>query len=138
MPDDFNAQIIDEFRANHGEVGGPFQHVQLLLVHHTGARTGTARVSPVVYLKDGDRYVIIASKAGAPDNPGWYHNLKAHPDTSIEVGDDVMDVHASEAIGPERDRLYAAMVKQAPQFGEYQANTDRVIPVVVLSPAAQS
>jgi deazaflavin-dependent oxidoreductase (nitroreductase family) len=133
-PDDFNARIIDEFRANEGRVGGPFEGGTLLLLHHVGARTGTARVNPLMYNRDGDRYVIFASKAGAPTNPGWYHNLIADPNTTIEVGTDTIDVVASEATGDERDRLYNAQAERSPQFAEYQAKTDRLIPVVVLTP----
>ena len=131
---DFNAQIIEEFRANEGRVGGPFEGGTLLLLHHVGARTGTPRVNPLMYRRDGDRYVVFASKAGAPTNPDWYHNLKAHPNTTIEVGTDTIDVAASEATGEERDRLYNAQAEESPQFAEYQAKTDRVIPVIVLTP----
>src|SRR5579863_10548998 len=106
-PADFNAQVIEEFRANHGHVGGPFENMSLLLLHHVGARSGQARVNPLAYHRDGDRYVIFASKAGAPTNPDWYHNLKAHPNTTIEVGTDTIDVAASEVTGEERDRLYS-------------------------------
>lgn len=134
-PDDFNARIIDEFRANEGRVGGPFEGGTLLLLHHVGAKTGAARVNPLMYNRDRDRYVIFASKAGAPTNPAWYHNLLANPKTTIEVGTDTIDVVASEATGEERDRLYSTQAEQRPQFAEYQANTDRVIPVVVLTPA---
>ncbi len=133
-PADFNAQIIDEFRANHGRVGGMFENTSLLLVHHTGARSGQDRVNPVAYLKDADRYVIFASKAGAPTNPDWYHNLLAHPEVSIEVGDDTIDVTAAEAQGEERERLFATQAERSPQFAEYQRKTDRVIPVITLTP----
>ena len=133
-PDDFNARIIEEFRANEGRVGGPFEGGTLLLLHHVGARTGTPRVNPLMYNRDGDRYVVFASKAGAPTNPDWYHNLKANPNTSIEVGTDTVDVVASEPTGNERDRLYNAQAELRPQFAEYQSKTDRVIPVVVLTP----
>lgn len=133
-PTDFNARIIDEFRANQGRVGGMFQNTTLLLVHHTGARSGQARVNPVAYYKDGDRYVIFASKAGAPTNPDWYHNLMAQPETRIEVGEDTLDVVATAAEGEERERLFAAQVERSPQFGEYQSKTERVIPVVILTP----
>ncbi|HUA05734.1 MAG TPA: nitroreductase family deazaflavin-dependent oxidoreductase [Solirubrobacteraceae bacterium] len=133
-PDDFNARIIDEFRANEGRVGGPFEGGTLLLLHHVGARTGTPRTNPLMYMADGDRYVVFASKAGAPTNPDWYHNLKANPNTTIEVGTDTIDVVASEATGQERDRLYSTQAERRPQFAEYQANTDRVIPVVLLTP----
>ena len=134
-PGDFNARIIEEFRANEGRVGGPFEDGTLLLLHHVGARTGTPRVNPLMYGRDGDRYVIFASKGGAPSNPAWYHNLMAHPNTTIEVGTDTLDVVASEATGDERDRLYGAQAESSPQFAEYQAKTDRVIPVVLLTPA---
>jgi deazaflavin-dependent oxidoreductase (nitroreductase family) len=134
-PDDFNARIIEEFRANEGRVGGPFEGGRLLLLHHVGARTGTPRINPLMYSRDGDRYVIFASKAGAPSNPAWYHNLMAHPNTTIEVGTDKINVVASEATGDEHDRLYSAQAESSPQFAEYQAKTDRVIPVVLLTPA---
>lgn len=134
-PDDFNARIIEEFRGNEGRVGGPFEGGTLLLLHHVGARTGTPRINPLMYSRDGDRYVIFASKAGAPSHPGWYHNLMANPNTTIEVGTDTIDVVASEATGDERDRLYNAQAESSPQFAEYQTKTDRVIPVVLLTPA---
>lgn len=133
-PSDFNAGIIEEFRANDGRVGGMFEGRPLLLLHHTGARTGAARINPLVYLRDGERYVVFASKAGAPANPDWYHNLRAHPDTSIEVGNDMIAVVASEAGGAERDRLFGAQVQAMPQFGDYAKKTSRTIPVVVLTP----
>jgi deazaflavin-dependent oxidoreductase (nitroreductase family) len=132
---DFNAQIIEEFRANEGRVGGQLANMPLVLLHHTGAKSGQSRVNPLAYLRDGGRYVIFASKAGAPTNPDWYHNLKAHPDTKIEVGTDTLDVTAGEAIGEERDRLFQKMADNSPQFGEYAEKTDRVIPVIVLTPA---
>ena len=94
---DFNTRIIEEFRANAGRVGGPFEGSTLLLLHTDGARSGTHYTTPVVYLQDGGRYVIFASKAGAPSHPGWYHNLKAHPDLHIEVGDRTLDVTAAGA-----------------------------------------
>ena len=133
-PADFNAQVIEEFRANGGRVGGSFENVPLLLLHHVGARSGQARVNPVVYLPDGDRYVIFASKAGAPRHPAWYHNLMAHPEVKIEVGDQTMDVLAQEARGPERERLFQTQAEIQPQFAEYQSKTDRTIPVITLTP----
>ncbi len=96
-PDDFTAKLIDEYRANGGKVGGMFGGMQLLLLHHVGAKSGQERVTPLAYLEDDGHYVIFASKAGAPTNPGWYHNLKAHPNVSIEVGDQQYDVVATEA-----------------------------------------
>jgi deazaflavin-dependent oxidoreductase (nitroreductase family) len=133
-PADFNTQVIADFRANGGKPGGPFEGMPLLLLHNVGAKSGTEYVTPLVYLPDGDNYVIFASKAGAPDNPGWFHNLKAAPDVLIEVGEEKIDVLATEATGEERDRLFGIQKEQQPQFAEYEANTDRTIPVIVLSP----
>ena len=133
-PQDFNAQIIEEFRANQGVVGGMFDDTTLLLLHHVGAKSGKDRINPLAYDRDGDRYVIFASKAGAPTNPDWYHNLRAHPNVTIEVGTDTIDVVAAEASGEERDRLFRAQVERSPNFADYQAKTDRVIPVIVLTP----
>lgn len=131
---DFNAKVIEEFRANDGRVGGPFEGASLLLLTTTGARSGTPYTTPLMYRTDGDRYVIFASKAGAPTHPAWYHNLRAHPDATIELGGEKIAVTASDAAGEDRDRLYAAQASESPQFAEYQANTDRVIPVVLLTP----
>ena len=133
-PNDFNARIIEEFRANGGRVGEPFENTPLLLLHHTGARTGTERVNPLAYLADGDRYVIFASKAGAPSNPDWYHNLRAYPEVTIEVGTDTLRATAHEATGEEREQLFAAMAERSASFADYQRNTDRRIPVIVLEP----
>jgi deazaflavin-dependent oxidoreductase (nitroreductase family) len=132
---DFNARVIDEFRANAGRVGGVFEGMTLLLLHHTGAKSGKSRVNPLVYLSDQGRYVIFASKAGAPTNPDWYHNLKAHPDVRIEVGTDTIDAVASEATGGERERLFRAQVERSPQFAEYEDKPERTIPVIALTPA---
>ena len=131
---DFNAGVIEEFRANGGKAGGMFEGKPLLLLHNVGAKSGTEFVTPLVYLPEGDDYVIFASKGGAPNNPGWYHNLKAGPNVSIEVGTEKLDVTATEATGAERDRLYGIQKEQQPQFAEYEQNTDRTIPVLVLSP----
>ena len=133
-PADFNAEIIDEFRANEGRVGGMFEGNPLLLLHHTGAKSGETRVNPLAYQADDGRYVIFASKGGAPTNPAWYHNLLAHPDVKIEVGADTIDVHASEASGAERERLYSTQAERIPQFAEYEQQTERKIPVIVLTP----
>jgi deazaflavin-dependent oxidoreductase (nitroreductase family) len=133
-PDDFNARIIDEFRANGGRVGGPFEGTSLLLLHHTGAKSGKSRINPLAYDRDGDRYVIFASKAGAPTNPDWYHNLKAHPEVTIEIGTEEIDVVASEAVGEERERLFRSQAARSPAFAEYQAKTERAIPVIILTP----
>jgi deazaflavin-dependent oxidoreductase (nitroreductase family) len=133
-PADFNAQIIEEFHANEGRVGGMFEGSTLLLLHHTGAKSGRSRTNPLGYLNDQGRYVVFASKAGAPTNPDWYHNLKAHPNVTIEVGSDTIEVVANDAIGEERDRLYRTQAERVPQFAEYEKQTDRVIPVIVLTP----
>jgi deazaflavin-dependent oxidoreductase (nitroreductase family) len=134
-PADFNAQIIEEFHANEGRVGGMFEGMPLLLLHHTGAKSGKSRINPLAYQSDNGRYVIFASKAGAPTNPDWYHNLKAHPDVMIEVGSEKIDVIANEATGDERERLFRTQVERVPQFGEYEKKTDgRVIPVMILTP----
>ena len=133
-PAEFNAHVIDEFRANEGHVGGMFEGMPLLLLHHTGAKSGEDRINPVAYQSDDGRYVIFASKGGAPSNPGWYHNLISHPNTTIEVGTETIDVSASEATGEERERLFSTQAERYPQFGEYESKTDRVIPVIVLTP----
>jgi deazaflavin-dependent oxidoreductase (nitroreductase family) len=133
-PADFNAQIIEEFRANEGRVGGMFDGLPLLLLHHTGAKSGKSRVNPLAYQSDGGRYVVFASKAGAPTNPDWYHNLKAQPNVTIEVGADTIEVIAGEATGEERERLYRTQAERIPQFAEYEQKAKRVIPVIVLTP----
>jgi deazaflavin-dependent oxidoreductase (nitroreductase family) len=130
---DFNAQVIDEFRANHGKVGGPFEGAPVLLLTTTGAKSGKARTSPVMYLPDGDRLLVFASKAGAPTNPDWYHNLLAHPRVTVEVGDDKYEADATVVKGEERDRLYEKQAELYPGFREYQEKTSRTIPVVALT-----
>jgi deazaflavin-dependent oxidoreductase (nitroreductase family) len=131
--DDFNTRIIAEFRANHGKVGGNFEGAPMVLVHTTGARTGAERVNPLMYLPDGDRYLIFASKGGADTHPAWYRNLLAHPDIEIEVGDETIPVHAEELKGAERDEKYAEQARRYPGFAEYQKKTSRVIPVIALT-----
>lgn len=133
---DYNAQVIDEFRDNAGEVGGPFEGMPMLLLHHRGARSGSERINPLAYLMDEGRYVVFATKGGAPTNPAWYHNLRANPEATIEVGTETIKVTASEVTGPERDRLYRAQAERRPAFADYERETDRVIPVVVLTPTA--
>jgi deazaflavin-dependent oxidoreductase (nitroreductase family) len=135
-PADFNAQIIEEFHANGGRMGGRFEGMPLLLLHHTGAKSGTSRINPLAYQADDGRYVIFASKAGAPTNPDWYYNLKAHPNVKIEVGTDTIDAVASETTGEERERLFRTQAERIPQFADYEKNTERVIPVIVLTPTA--
>jgi deazaflavin-dependent oxidoreductase (nitroreductase family) len=131
---DFVAWTIDEFRAKHGKVGGPFEGAPLLLLHTRGARTGLERVNPMMYLADGPRYLVFASKAGSDRNPDWYHNLLAHPTSSIEVGDERVEVTASELKGSERDRMFELHASRYPGFAGYQRKTKRVIPVVALTP----
>ncbi|MDG4663710.1 nitroreductase family deazaflavin-dependent oxidoreductase [Mycobacterium sp. 236(2023)] len=130
---DFNERNIAEFRANHGRVGGQFEGAPLLILHSTGAKSGEPRTNIMMYLADDDRYLIFASKAGADDNPAWYWNLKAHPDVRIEVGDDVLDVRATELDREERDRKYALQAQRYPGFAEYEQKTSRVIPVIALT-----
>jgi deazaflavin-dependent oxidoreductase (nitroreductase family) len=131
--DDFNTRNIKEFRANHGRLGGQFEGAPVLLLHSIGAKSGQERVSPMMYLADGDRYLIFASAAGADRNPAWYHNLIAHPDASIEVGDETVDVHAVELDRAERDEKYAIQAQRYPGFAEYERRTTRVIPVLALT-----
>jgi deazaflavin-dependent oxidoreductase (nitroreductase family) len=109
----------------------------LLLLHHTGARSGKARINPVMYLKNDDRYLIFASKGGADTNPDWYYNIKAHPDVQIEVGDETIDAHAEEITGPERYRLYERQASIYPTFAQYQLKTKRTIPVMALVPKSR-
>lgn len=135
---DFNAQVIEEFRANGGKAGGMFEGKPLLLLHNVGARSGKEYVTPLVYLPDDGRTFIFASKGGAPENPGWFHNLKANPEVSIEIGGDTVEVTAAEVTGSERDRIYETQKQQQPQFAEYEAKTDRKIPVVELTPGRRS
>jgi deazaflavin-dependent oxidoreductase (nitroreductase family) len=131
---DFNTKIIEEFRANGGRVGGMFEGQTLLLLHTDGAKSGVHYTTPVVYLEDDGRYVIFASKAGAPNHPGWYHNIKANPDLHVEVGDKLLNVTAAEVTGAERDRIYERQVAITPGFADYQAKTERVIPILALTP----
>ena len=131
---DYNSQIIDEFRANEGRVGGMWEGTPMVLLHHTGAKSGKHRVTPVAYLSDGGRYVVIASNGGAPTSPDWYHNLKAHPNITIKVGTATIDVAASEATGEERERLFRTQAKRFPQLSEHEQKTERLIPVIVLTP----
>jgi deazaflavin-dependent oxidoreductase (nitroreductase family) len=133
--DDFNGQIIAEFRANGGKVGGPFQGSDVLLLHHTGARSGTERVSPLAFQWIGSSYAVFASKAGAPDNPAWFHNLIANPDTVVEVGAGTVRVRARVAQPAERDVIWERQKERNPGFAEYEVKAaPRKIPVVVLDP----
>lgn len=129
---EWNRRVIAEFRANEGKVGGQFEGVPLLILHTTGARSGQERLSPLAYNPDADTFVIIASKGGAPAHPDWYHNLVAHPDVTLEVGTEHFPARAEVPAEPARTRLYDAMAAKMPNFAEYQRNTTRTIPVVVL------
>jgi deazaflavin-dependent oxidoreductase (nitroreductase family) len=130
---DFNQQLIEHFRANSGRIlEGPFKGAPILLLGTTGARSGKPRTNPLAYTRDGERYVVIASKGGAPSHPDWYFNVQANPLVTVEVGGERFSARARVAEGAERERLYAAQAKIMPGFAEYQRKTTRQIPVVVL------
>jgi len=136
---DYNRKIIDEFRANEGRVGGPFAGAPVVLVTSTGAKTGRPHTTPLVYLREedgqggqSDRIYVFGSMGGAPKHPAWYHNLKAHPDATVEVGTEKYPVRATIMTGAERDRLFEKQSSLRPQFAEYQQRTTRTIPVVAL------
>jgi deazaflavin-dependent oxidoreductase (nitroreductase family) len=136
---EFNARTIEEFRANEGRVGGYFEGATMLLLHTKGAKTGLHRTNPLVYLPDGDRYVVIASKGGAPTHPDWYYNLLADPNAEVELANDQkIPVRATVITGPERDELYARQVERRPDFAKYEEKTTRKIPVIALEPAPES
>jgi len=130
---DFNKQIIEEFRANGGKVGGYFANSTLLLLHTTGARSGKERVNPVVTFEDGDRLVIVASKGGAPSHPDWYYNILANPVVGVEYGDEEFQARATITEEPERTELYERMEGELASFSEYKRKAGRVIPVITLS-----
>jgi len=131
--DEMNKKVIEEFRANEGKVGGYFAGAPLILVNSVGAKSGRTITTPLVYLPDGDAWVIFASFGGAPKSPAWYHNLKANPDVTIEVGAEVVEAHATEVMGPERDDLYAEQASRFDNFAEYEKKTTRKIPVIRLT-----
>jgi deazaflavin-dependent oxidoreductase (nitroreductase family) len=133
---DWNRKVIEEFRTNHGQVGGQFQGAPLLLLHTKGAKTGDERVNPMMYLDLDGRRFVFASKAGADTNPAWFHNLVANSRVNVEVGDDAYAADAEPVTGEERDTIYAEQARRYPGFAEYQQNTSRVIPVVELVPAS--
>ena len=130
---DRNRTIIEEFRSNRGLVGGNFEGRPVLLLSTTGAKTGLPRLNPLMYMADGHRWLVFASKGGNPKNPDWYHNLVAHPAVTVEVGTETVEARAEVITGDERDRLYAKQAGLYPQFGEYQRRTSRIIPVIALS-----
>ena len=135
--EDFNTKVIKEFRENGGKVGGPFEGAPVLLLHHTGAKSGIERVNPLMYQQVGDSVAIFASKGGAPTNPDWYYNLAANPDTTVELGTGTVKVSAREATPEERGRIWEKQKETYPQFAEYETTSaGRQIPVVLLEPGA--
>jgi deazaflavin-dependent oxidoreductase (nitroreductase family) len=136
MPEvnDFNTSIIEEFRANEGRVGGPFEGAPLLLLHSTGAKSGAERINPMMYQAVGDNFAVFASKGGAPTNPDWYYNLVANPEASVEVGTETIEVTARVTDPDEREPIWEKQKANYPGFAEYEEKTDRQIPVVILEP----
>jgi deazaflavin-dependent oxidoreductase (nitroreductase family) len=130
---DWNDKVIAEFRANQGRVGGNFEGAPLLLLHSTGAKTGQERVNPMMYQAVGEEFAVFASKAGADTNPDWYHNLKAHPEARIEVGTETFDVTARVLDAQEREPIWEEQKSRYSGFADYETQTDRVIPVVILT-----
>ena len=131
----FNRSVIEEFRANEGKVGGMFAGAPMILITHKGAKSGKVYTSPLVYTRDADNVVIIASKGGAPEDPQWFRNLVANPDVTVEIGTEKYAGHARVAAGAERDRLFRAQADLMPNFDEYASKTTRTIPVVVIERA---
>ena len=132
-PNEWNKKVIEEFRANDGKVGGYFEKVTLLLLNTTGAKSGLPRINPVACMRDGDRYVIMASKEGRPTNPDWYYNLVANPEVNVEFGPEKFEALARVTEGSEHEKLFAKMSSIYPNFAEYQEKTTRVIPVILLT-----
>ncbi len=139
MPErnDWNRKIIEEFRTNGGKVGGIWEGRPLLLLTTTGAKSGQPRTHPMMYMREGNRLLVFASKGGAPTNPAWYHNLLAHPEVTVEVGNEKFNALAQPVTGEERDKIYARWAQMYPQFGEYQQKTTRKIPVIGLRRVGQ-
>lgn len=132
---EWNQKVIEEFRSNAGIVGGQFAGAPMILVTHTGAKSGTSYTTPLVYLADGENQIIFASKAGADTDPHWYLNMKANPGVSVEVGAEKFAATAVEVTGAERDAIFANQAAKMPNFAEYAAKTSRVIPVIRLQRA---
>jgi deazaflavin-dependent oxidoreductase (nitroreductase family) len=135
VPEDFNSKIVEEFRANGGKVGGPFQGAPILLLHTHGAKTGSERVNPMMYRELDGGYAVFASKAGAPTNPDWYHNLVANPQVQAEIGTETVPLTARVAGDEEREPIWSAQKAEYPGFEDYEKKTSRKIPVVILEPA---
>ncbi len=131
---DWNAQIIEEFRANAGKLGGMFEGADVLLLHHTGSKTGVERVSPLGYQRIGSAYAVFGSNSGRTSHPAWLHNLRAHPRTTAEIGTDTIEVVARVAEGDERAEIWERQKANIPQFAEYEQTANRDIPVVILEP----
>ena len=130
--DEFNRGVVEEFRANAGKVGGPFEGGTLILLHTVGAKSGQPRLSPLAYLEIDGKVLIVGSYAGAPSNPAWVHNLRANPKAHIEIGTDAYDITARELPADERDAAYPKIIEKAPVFADYQAKTSRAIPLFEL------
>jgi len=128
----WNQQVIAEYRANAGKLSGNFEGAPVLLLHTTGAKSGLERVNPMMYQRVGEAYAVFASKAGGPTNPDWFHNLVAHPEVTVELGDESVPMIARVAERSERDEIWERQKEQFPNFAEYEEKTDRVIPVVLL------
>ncbi|HYI44123.1 MAG TPA: nitroreductase family deazaflavin-dependent oxidoreductase [Actinomycetota bacterium] len=136
MVNDWNTNIIEEFRSNEGRVGGPFENAPILLMHHTGAKSGVERVNPLAYQPiDENTWAVFGSKGGAPTHPDWYYNVKAHPKGRAEIGTDMIDVTFRVAEGDERERIWEKQKHLMPPFAQYERKTDRQIPVVILERA---
>ena len=133
---DFNSKIIEEFRANEGKVGGPFEGAPLLLLHTVGAKSGQPRVNPMMYMQVPGGYAVFASKGGAPVNPDWYHNVLAHPRVTAEIGTGTVEFLARVAEGEERERIWTAQKSAYPGFADYEQKTTRQIPVIILEPTS--
>ena len=129
---DWNARIIQEFRANGGKLGGMFEGADVLLLHHTGSKTGIERVNPLGYQRVGTAYAVFGSNSGKTSHPAWLHNLRAHPRTTAEIGTETIEVVARVAVGDERARIWERQKANIPQFAEYEETANRDIPVVIL------
>lgn len=129
---DWNAGIVEEFRSNSGKVGGIFEGDPMLILHNTGAKSGEPRLNPLLYRSEGDRIFVFASKGGALQNPDWYHNVKAHPSVTVEIGSETMSATATEVTGSERDEVFARQAAADARFDGYQKGTNRTIPVIEL------